>query len=73
MLIHTKTAAGRTNHAKGENMKPNLNYETEKQIDELKKKVDGKKFGKMTKNINRFCGNLDACMPLLFGALQVPR
>ena len=68
MLTHTKTAPGGT---KGGNMKPNINYETEKQIDDLQKKFDDKEFEKMTKNMNRFCGNLDACMPLLFGALQV--
>ena len=47
--------------------------EAEKQIEELKKKkkVDKKGFEKMSKNMNRFCGNIDACMPLLFGALQV--
>ena len=70
MLIHTaKTGKGRINPAEGENIK--LNYEAKRQIDEMKKKVDDKELAKMTKNMNRLCGNLDACMPLLFGALQV--
>ena len=59
------------NTAQLKNGKLNINHETEQQIDELKKKVDDKEFEKMTKNLNRFCGNFDACAPLLFGALQV--
>ena len=70
MLIHAaETGKGRINPAEGENIK--LNYEAKRQIDEMKKKVDDKELAKMTKNMNRLCGNLDACMPLLFGALQV--
>ena len=39
--------------------------------DELDKKLSDKEAAAMAKNLNRFCGNLVACMPLLFGALQV--
>ena len=39
--------------------------------DELNKKLSDKEVAAMTKNLNRFCGSLVACMPLLFGALQV--
>jgi len=69
MLKHTaKTGKGRIKPAEGNNTK--LKYEAEKQIEEIKKKVDDKELAKMTKNLNRLCGNLDACTPLLFGALQ---
>ena len=71
MLGHAKTVKGGRNTAQLKNGKLNINHETEQQINELKKKVDDKEFEKMTKNLNRFCGNFDACAPLLFGALQV--
>ena len=48
-----------------------IHHETEQQIDELKQKVSDKEFEKMTKNLNRFCGNLASCAPILIGALQV--
>ena len=53
------------------NQFPVIHHETEQQITELKQKVSDKEFEKMTKNLNRFCGNLAACAPILIGAFQV--
>ena len=51
---------------------PRLNrLNQENKADELDKKLSDKEAAAMTKNLNRFCGSLVACMPLLFGALQV--
>ena len=51
---------------------PRLNQlNQENKADELNKKLSDKEVAAMTKNLNRFCGSLVACMPLLFGALQV--
>ena len=51
---------------------PRLNrLNQENKADELNKKLSDKEAAAMAKNLNRFCVNLDNCMPLLFGALQV--
>ena len=64
-LIPSSSERQRKQNNEGEIL-PNIKM-SESELPELPPKA--KKA--MAQNLNRFCGSLDACMPMIFGALTV--